>query len=264
MRPDYERAFKDIVDGVLSSEIWGRFGWQEVRRRYRRTSLGPFWTTLSLGIFVTALGLVWSEVWHQDLRNYLPYLSSGLVAWTLVQTIISEGCLSITQYEGIIKNFDFSYSVLATTVVWRNIIVFFHNVLVFIVIAVIFKVHVGWQTFLVIPGLFFIAVNGIWVSLLLGMVCARFRDVQPLVASVLQIALFVTPIMWSADQLGGKRWLILYPNLLYHIVDVLRSPLLGHIPAPSTYAAVVLLTIIGWMMTFLIFARFRRRVPFWV
>lgn len=264
MRPDYRRAINDIVDGVSSSEMWSRFGWQEVRRRYRRTSLGPFWTTLSLAIFVTALGFVWSEVWHQDLHTYLPYLSSGMVAWTLVQTIVSESCVSFTQYENIIKNFDFSYSVLAATVVWRNLIVFFHNLLVFVVIAVIFKVHVGWQTFLVLPGLLSVAVNGLWVALLLGMICARFRDIQPLVTSFLQIALFVTPIMWSADQIGRGRWVFIYPNILYHVVDLVRSPLLGRAPALTSYGAVMLFTIVGWIMTLMIFARFRRRVPYWL
>lgn len=264
MRPDYKRAITDIAEGIGSSDKWSRFGWQEVRRRYRRTSLGPFWTTLSLGIFVTALGFVWSEVWHQDLHEYLPYLSSGMVAWTLVQTIISESCVSFTQYEGIIKNFDFAYTVLAATVVWRNLIVFLHNLAVFIIIAAIFKVHVGWATLLTIPGLLFVAINGIWVALLLGMVCARFRDIQPLVGSILQIALFVTPIMWSADQMGRGRWVFIYPNMLYHIVDLVRSPLLGRVPALTSYAAVVLFTVLGWALTLWIFARFRRRVPYWL
>ena len=53
----YAVALIDVITGIQAVEIWGRLGWRENKRRYRRTVLGPFWTTVSLAMFVIALGL---------------------------------------------------------------------------------------------------------------------------------------------------------------------------------------------------------------
>src|SRR5579871_139282 len=76
-------ALIDIIAGTWATEIWGRLGWRETKRRYRRTVFGPFWSTLSLAIFVVTLGVVWSNLWHIDPKTYLPFLTSGMLCWAL-------------------------------------------------------------------------------------------------------------------------------------------------------------------------------------
>ena len=49
---------------------------------------------------------------------------------------------------------------------------------------------------LALLGLVLIVLNGVWVGLLLGTICARFRDLPQIIASLMQIVFFVTPIMW--------------------------------------------------------------------
>src|SRR5258708_19683242 len=80
---DYATAISDIVGGAIHWRMWGRLGWQEVKRRYRRTVIGPFWTTLSLAIFILSLGVVYSQLWHQPLETYLPFVSLGMISLTL-------------------------------------------------------------------------------------------------------------------------------------------------------------------------------------
>src|SRR5882757_5694563 len=108
----YAEALRDIVDGAAAVPIWGRLGWQEVKRRYRRTVFGPFWSTLSLAIFICSLGFVWADLWGQDPSSYLPFLSGGLLAWTLVATIVNEGCLVFTANEGLLKQLKISLTAL--------------------------------------------------------------------------------------------------------------------------------------------------------
>ena len=181
MRPDYTIAAADLIDGIRSYRIWTRLGWQEVKRRYRRTVFGPFWATLSIGAFIVGMVFIWAPLFKTDVKSYLPFLAAGLVSWTFATALISEGCTTYTAGVNLITQLNFPYTVLNFMVVWRNIIVFFHNILIVIVVVIALKIPVDWQTLLLIPGLIIVAVNGAWMTILFGMVSARFRDVPPLV-----------------------------------------------------------------------------------
>jgi len=264
MTPQYDLALRDIVGGLLNWRMWGRLGWQETKRRYRRTLIGPFWTTLSLGIFIFALGILWAQLWKQDPKTYLPFLTSGMLAWVLVSSVITEGCVVFTSGENLIKSLRINYTTLTCAVIWRNLIVLLHNFIIFLAVMVYAGVPVTWNSLLIVPGLLLIAINGIWVIILLGLLCSRFRDVQQVTTSILQVAMFVTPIFWAPEQLSSKFAKVVEFNFLFHFVDVLRAPLLGRAPSPWTYAMVLACTIMGWALTVMIYSRFRRRLAYWL
>jgi len=264
MTPQYDLALRDIVGGLLNWRMWGRLGWQETKRRYRRTLIGPFWTTLSLGIFIFALGILWAQLWKQDPKTYLPFLTSGMLAWVLVSSVITEGCVVFTSGENLIKSLRINYTTLTCAVIWRNLIVLLHNFIIFLAVMVYAGVPVTWNSLLIVPGLLLIAINGIWVIILLGLLCSRFRDVQQVTTSILQVAMFVTPIFWAPQQLGARFSKLVDFNVLFHFVDVLRAPLLGRAPSPWTYAMVLACTIMGWALTVMIYSRFRRRLAYWL
>jgi len=264
MIPQYGVAIADVVQGVLSWRMWARLGWQENKRRYRRTVLGPFWTTFSLGVFIGALGIVWSQLWKLDLKTYLPFMACGMVVWAFVGSVITEGCMMFVAAGDLIRSLKINYTALACAVVWRNIIVLAHNIGIFVLVAVYGGVSLSWKMMLAVVGLLLVAINGIWICLFLGLLCTRFRDIQQVITTVLQVAMFVTPIFWSADQLGGRAKAVVDFNLLYHLVDVVRAPLLGRAPSNWTYFSVLAAALLGWSLTLVAFSRFRRRIPYWI
>jgi ABC-type polysaccharide/polyol phosphate export permease len=264
MYPQYKVAMADVLNGVAGWRMWGRMGWAEVKRRYRRTLIGPFWTSLSLIIFVGTMGFLYATLWHQPPQSYLPFLCSGMICWVLVSAIITEGCGTFTANSGLLTQMPFNYTTLACIIVWRNVITFLHNLVVYALLALPLGVPVTLDTLLFFPGLLLIALNGVWIANLLGMACARFRDIQQVVSSLLQVAMFVTPIFWSPEQLVGRGQIFTEINILYHLVDIVRAPLLGKAPAPLSYAVVLGLAVIGWATMLYLFSRFRRRVVFWL
>ena len=264
VRPDYAIARADIIDGICAFRIWTRLGWQEVKRRYRRTVFGPFWATLSIGAFIGGMAFIWAPLFKTDVSSYLPFLSAGMVAWTFATALISEGCGTYTAGISLITQLNFPYTVLNFMVVWRNIIVFFHNVLIVVIVVIALKVHVSWQTLLLFPGIIIVAVNGAWMTILFGMVSARFRDVPPLVGNIIQILMFVTPVFWFSSQLGPGAQPIITYNFMYHLVEVMRAPMLGAAPSLLSYAFTIAGAVIGWVVTFDLYARFRRRIPYWL
>jgi ABC-type polysaccharide/polyol phosphate export permease len=257
-------ACVDVIAGMSAIDIWGRLGWRETKRRYRRTAFGPFWTTVSLAFFVTSLGLVWSNLWHKDPKTFLPYLTSGMLCWVFFVAVCTEGCASFCGYEKLIKQLRISYTLLGSAVVWRNAIVFFHNLIIYVLVGIYAGISVNWASLLVIPGFALLCLNAVWIVVVLGTLCARYRDFQQLVANILQVSLFLTPIFWSPDQLSGRTAFFAQFNPLYHLIAIVREPLLGQAPTLMNWLVVGLITMVGWMVTLQILTKLRHRIVYWL
>jgi ABC-type polysaccharide/polyol phosphate export permease len=266
LKPVGMSVAEDILGGALRWELWGRFGWLDVKRRYRRTTLGPFWSSLTLLVFVIVIGSVGSGLLSRNSSEYLPFLVAGLVIWTMLSTIINEAGSTFTAGGQLIRQMNFEYSVLAYALVWRNFIVFLHNLSMYLLIILIYAPQaLTWRLLLVVPGLAFLMVNGVWIALVIGTLTARFRDVQQIVQSAVQGAMFVTPLFWSPDSLSGVRRIIFVGlNPLYHLIEIVRDPLLGRPPSLNSYIAVLIITVIGWTVAFVVYGQFRQRIAYWL
>ena len=121
-----------------------------------------------------------------------------------------------------------------------------------------------WATLLAVPGLLLLCLNALWIAVFLGAVCARYRDVQQLVGNVLQIALFLTPIFWSADQLTGRASILADYNPLYHLIAIVRDPLMGKAPDTLHWVVVGVGTVLGWALTIHVMGKFRHRIVYWL
>ncbi|RXH01616.1 ABC transporter permease [Bradyrhizobium vignae] len=258
-------AAEDLLRGLAKRELWGRLGWLDVKRRYRRTTIGPFWTSITLAIYTLSVGSVGAALWHQDIYEYLPFLVSGMVVWMLVSSIAMESCNMFIAGQVLFRNIRFDYSILAYALVWRNFLVLLHNFAVYFVIVLALKPSLfSFTLLLVFPGLALVILNGVWISLFLGLVCLRFRDVPQLVSSAIQISMLITPLFWPADTLtGGRRIVFVDLNPLYHVLDVVRAPLVGRVPEAISYGVMIAMAIGGWWLTYLVFRRFRKRIAYW-
>jgi homopolymeric O-antigen transport system permease protein len=258
-------AREDLIVGLTRSGLWGRIGWLDIKRRYRRTVLGPFWSAATLGIYTLAVGIVGAGLFQQNVREYLPYLNSGMAVWTLVSTIMLESCTLFVAGHALFRNVRFEYSILAYALVWRNFVVFLHNFIIYVLIVLVLNPRLLSPTaLLAVPGLVIVLVNGVWVALLVGMVCLRFRDVQPLVQTAIQIAMLITPIFWLPEALSGvEQLLFVQLNPIYRLIDIVRAPLLGQVPAIASYIAALVITIVGWGLTYVTFSYFRKRISYW-
>ena len=256
-------ALFDLIQGARAHHLWHVLGWQDIRQRYRRSVLGPFWLTLSMGALVAALGTLYGMLFKVEMAAYVPHLALGFIVWALISGVITDGCNVFINAESIIKQVGLPLSIHAYRLLWRNLLILFHNAAVFVVVAAIFGVWPGWAGFLALPGLALLCLNGLWAVLLLGIISARFRDVPPIVGSIVRICFFVTPIIWM-PELVPQRAMVLEFNPFYHLVEVVRAPLLGELPTVSSWIAVLSMTVGGWVLAFAFFRRYRRRIAYWV
>lgn len=257
-------ALNDVIAAFRNFEFWGSLGWMETRRRYRRTVLGPFWATASMAIFVGTIGILYAYLWHQDVKIYLPYLVSGLLAWQLIAGIVTESNSAFINAEGAIKQVNLPLSIFVLLAVYRNVILFGHNLVVYVVVAILMSINVSWNTLLLIPAIVLVIVNGWWVGIILASACTRFRDVQQLIQNIMQILLFVTPVLWPIEQLGSRGLLFVVLNPMYHFIQITREPLLGNSPAISHWIYAVCTAVVGWLLTLVLFGRIRQRLVYWL
>lgn len=256
------KAWKDIVGGWERRQLWGTIGFHDVRQKYRRSVLGPFWITISMGIMVAALGLLYGKIFQQNLTEYLPFLASGFVVWGLISGLILDGTRSFIGAEAMIREITAPVSIYVYRTVWTNIITFAHNVWVYFAVALWFGVNPGWTVLLILPALALILINGMWVGLLFGLFGVRFRDVPMIVGSIVQVMFFITPVIWRPEMLPGRA-LVLELNPFYHFVEVVRAPLLGQIPSAENWTAVLSITLVGWAITLFFYSAYRWRIAYW-
>lgn len=264
----FTRARADLVDGFGRRELWLHLGWQDIKQRYRRSVLGPFWITIGTATTAVAMGGLYSKLFHLDLAVHLPYVTLGLIVWNLLNAAILEGADVFVANEGLIKQLPTPLSVHVYRLVWRQMILFAHNIVIYIPIAMIFPKPWSWADLSVIPALLVIALNCVWVSLCFGILATRYRDISPLLFSVVQLLFLMTPIIWNYDTLraqGASRWVtVIEFNPLMHYLEIVRAPLLGADQPLRHWAVVLVLTVVGWAVAALVLRQYRARVAYWV
>jgi lipopolysaccharide transport system permease protein len=256
-------AFSDLKSGLALWPLWVRLGWNDILQRYRRSMLGPFWLTASMAIMVISLGLLYAELFNTPIHDFLPYLCVGLLVWNLISSFLTEGGTLFTGAESYIKQIRLPYSVYVFRSSWSKLIIFAHNFVIYFGILLYFEIWPGAVALLAIPGLLLVLLNGALITLLIGMVSARFRDVPQLINSMVQIVFFVTPIMWKPELLRNRTYIADF-NPFYHLLEIVRAPLLGGAPLAKSYIAVLLITLVNAVIVGAFFARFRSRISYWV
>lgn len=256
-------ARRDLAEGLRRSWMWWALALQDIRLRYRGSALGPLWLTISTLVMVVAMGFIYAHLFQTDTRSYMPYLTVGLIVWQLISTLITDGCQTFTASEAVIQQVPIPFSIHAYRVVGRNFIIFSHSLVLVPIGLAALRIPVGWRAIEAVAGGAVIAVNGVWIAILLGMFSARFRDIPPIVASFVQVAFFVTPVFWPIEALGEYRGIAEY-NPLFAAIDVIRAPLLGQATAATSWPVLLAATVVGCAVSFALFARFRSRIAYWV
>lgn len=259
-------AWQDIKDGLTKWRVWLMLAYQDIKLRYRRSVLGPFWLTLSMAITVYSMGYLYSHLFHVDLEIYFPFLVAGMLTWALISTPIMELTDAFTSSDGLIKQIKLPYTVHIHRIVARNIIIFFHNILVLVPILFFFPktAKIDIYTLMLIPALFILYFNSIVYGLVLAIIGSRYRDISQIIKSLMNVIMYLTPVMWNPIVLPAKDQYLIRFNPFYAFVDLMRDPLLGS-PIPSwVFGVIGIITIIGLVLALSLFPRYRARIIYWL
>lgn len=256
---EVQMALRDLRSSAERIDLAWSLAWHDVVSRYRGSILGPFWITLSMGLMVLGIGVVYANLFGITLKDFLPLVALGIVFFGAISGMITEGCGTFVQAAGMLSQTSLPMFTFVWRTVFRNLINLAHHMV--IVVGVL--IYYGYWRHSNVPvamiGLVFLVLNTAWISMLVGIVSARFRDIPQIVISVMQFAMFVTPVFWPVNRLG-RHHAVLDFNPFYHLLEAVRAPLMGAGVAPHTYLFLAVMAAAGWAVTFSIFATIRRRI----
>lgn len=255
-------AVDDIAGGMKRWRTWTYLASHDIRRQYQRSLLGPFWLTINMGILVGALGWFYAGVFGQKIDTFLPYVALGFMVFGLISGIVNEACTVFSAAAASIRQSQLPLSFYVYKLLTRHMIAFTHNFAIYVVVWLVFPIPLGWSVLLAIPGLALILISGFSAALLIGPIAARFRDIPPIVGSVMQIFFFLTPIFWSADSLSERAYFVQL-NPFYHYLELVRRPLMGGIPSELSWIVAGSLTALIAGAAFLFFGRYRSQIAYW-
>ena len=257
------QAFADVVSGARLYRLWSRFAIHDIRQRFRRSVLGPFWLTISMGTMIGTLGFLFSVVFRQDVAKTLPFIATGIIFWGLLTSCLTEGAMVFISAESDIRNLPIPLSVHFYRMVARCVMIWGFNMAIYVVVSIWFKLVPDWNTLLFIPGFVLFLVNAAWIALSFGVLSTRYRDIPQVIATVIQVVFFLTPIFWSPANLPNRPAFVLL-NPFYHLIEIVRAPLLGEMPTQTSWVFCIAMALAGFGFTAWLYRRAHARIAYWV
>lgn len=256
------RGLADAAAGARAWPQWFTLGNVDIRLRFRRTVLGPLWTTVSFGLFAAVLGYVYAQVFGEEVGAYLPFLALGLFAWMFVATTLQEACDAFVHGELVVKQLDLPRSALVYRALWRNVVLMGCNAIVVAAVLLLCRVPLGGSALLVLPGLALLCLNLAWSAAILAVATARYRAVSRVVAAAMPLAMLATPVIWRPDTPRLEALAALNP--LSWLIDLVRGPMLGTPPAGAVWLAALAVGLAGCAAALIVFSGARGRLSYWL
>lgn len=240
-------------------------GWQSLRRMYIRTVLGQFWITLGMAITILAIGLVFGLLFGVPLNEYLPYMATGLIIWTFFTGLITEGSQAFIVAEGYIRQLSISKMTYFYQVLWKQLFLLAHNIVIIPILLIIFPQGISIVFFLFLPGLVLALFSLSSFTLVLAVLSTRFRDLPQIIASVLLVLFYLTPVIWQPSSLPSSSIAtILELNPLNHLLQIIRLPLLNQVPTFQNYFGALLFGIFFFIIAYFVYNKNKNKIAYWV
>lgn len=258
-------ALIDLIGAINKIHLPLMLGWQDIKQRYRRSKLGPFWLTISMGIMITMIGIIFGQALKVPMYEYLPFVASGVIFWSFISSGINEGSSSFIHSAGMIRQLALPLSIYPIRVLWRNIVVLAHNFIILPLVLIVVGRTVNLNILWIVPGFLILVINVFWMSVFLGVCCTRFRDLPPIVASLVQVLFYLTPILWMPDAVNSRvsTWIV-NTNPAFHLLELVRAPILGNCPSLLSWGVALGFAVIGTFITLIFFGTYKKRIAYWI
>lgn len=256
-----------LLESLGSPSFWTYSSWLELAAKYRGSILGLAWLVMPTALFVILLGNVYSHLMGYSLREYMPYLASGYVVWRFMLQVINDSSGAFRSHkayimDGRVRLTDFLLRSFA-----KAAIQFLFGMVVVVVVVLWSQ---SWSGLLSLATLLLtmplLLANLFWVSVCIGLIGARFPDTRDAIGTILVAGFLLTPILWMIDRFppDSLRGFLARLNPAYHLIDLVRSPILGHFPERSSIVTAIVMCVVGWGLASWLYRRYARFVALWV
>lgn len=254
----------DFFQGLKMYPVWIYFSRSEIKKKFKRSILGPFWVTLSTGIFIISLSFIMQYIFKQKIIEILPYMAVGIIFWVFISNTIIESCDIFQNYSGYLKNLNNPRSLYFFILISRNLYSLFYNFILYIFILIFFIKDINLNVFWFIPGLLILVINVVFITLIISVISSRFRDLPPIISSFIQVIFFLTPVWWSLENNLISKPAFVQFNPFYHLLELVRKPLLLQSPNIESLIICLVSALVLGIFSVMFFERYKFRINFWV
>lgn len=261
-----QSLFRDLVGSLRSPEFWAMSCWLDIVVRSRQSRLGIFWLVSPAIIYIWGMGAFFASMMGAPLTEFATYVGVGYLVFRMVNSAITEstGTLAASApfiLDGHVRLTDFVLKVIANSS--------FHFLISLPVVVVALLIHPdpNWSgvllSFVTLPV---VLLNALWIGVVFALVGARFPDLRHFVSNIFMFAFLLTPIIWSAELMppGSLRGTLMRFNPFYHLVELVRAPILGQQIDALTPVYLATMTLGGGLLAAFVYRRYARYVPLWI
>jgi lipopolysaccharide transport system permease protein len=256
-------GFNEIVSGLKSQPQWLYLGTQDIKLRYRRSLIGPWWVTISTGIMIAMLGFLWSHIFNQAIETYLPFFTLGFILWNWISAQLNDAALGFNAFQGTIKQIKLPFPIFTLRLAVRQMLILLHNTVIILLVLLFIGKCISWVSLLAIPGLLLIQCVVTLFSIVIMIFCSRYQDMAQVVHVFTQIIFYFTPILWQVELIRNKPYLAEW-NPFYHWIEMIRAPLLGSLPSENNLIWSLGSFALLFILSIYYLGRYRSRIALWL
>jgi ABC-type polysaccharide/polyol phosphate export permease len=220
---------------------------------------------MGMAVQVATIGLVFGLIFGSPLEEFLPFLAVSLILWSFISSSMSDGASAFITGEAIIRQLAMPQYVHVLRILWKNILMMAHNIVILPIVFLIFLKPPSLSLVLFVPGFLLTLAFLFSVAYLLGLITARYRDIQQIVASALIVIFYVTPVIWQPSLIpSGTAHLLLGLNPFYHFLQIIRLPILGQTPTFENWGLAIAMTLLAGLIAYFAAKKYKNRLAYWV
>jgi len=258
------------ADVVRYRELFGSLFRRDLRAKYRGSFVGLAWSLLHPLVLMAVYLLVFSVLWRVaevGSDDYWLFLLCGLPPWVFFATAVQASSRSLLENANLIRKVRFPRQLIPLSVVGTNLVSFAVMLAVVVALSLVALDDTGATVWLAFPlgALFACIVAG--VALALASLNALYRDVEHLLQALLLPWFFLTPVLYSLDQLPGVddhpelEFLLHWVNFLTPPIEALRAVLFfGEAPSAGDALYTAVAAAVSLAVGALVFSRSDDRI----
>ena len=240
---------------------------RELKVRYKRSVLGLLWTMLNPLLLMVVYAVVFTTIMPAAQPNFAVFLLAGLLPWLYFSTSLMQGLMSVLVNQELVRKIRLPQAVFPLSVVGSNLVNFTLSLVpLFAIMAALRQPFTPALLFLPAAALL-LTLFCAGVTLLFATATVFFRDVRHLTEVLLQMLLYLSPVLYDFKQLGEHRtwWFQLFRlelrvNPLSSLIPLVRDPVYyGRLPSLATVAVALAWAAGALVLGFAVFTRLEPR-----
>jgi ABC-type polysaccharide/polyol phosphate export permease len=254
---------KNMINNIKGEiQIAFYLAYSDTRARYSRSLLGPLWLVFGTLIGVWGLGLIWSNFFGIERKDFIPQLTMGYILWFYISGVISDSSGLYIRNNALIKNTPTLLWRLNFELLLRHFINLIHNLLVLLIVLLTYNSEIDWVMLSSLVGFLVLSIALFFVSIIISILGARYKDIEPLISAVMPIIFFLSPIIISTKQQVLATYFKFNP--ITHYLAIVRDPFFMSLPSLESVITCATLTLIITIAAVYLYSMNSDEVAYWV